>query len=76
MRMRHTQRVRDQVSQHVRASLAISRDTQANLADAMGLSQPAISRRLDGTICWDVEELVAIADYFGTEPGNVLRGAA
>lgn len=48
-----------------------TRTTQTALANALGWSQPYISRRVNGQKAWDVDDLDAIAGYFDI-PTDVL----
>jgi transcriptional regulator with XRE-family HTH domain len=52
------------VSTEIRVLLARHGRTQADLADYLGLSAFAVSRRMTGAITWDVDELQQVADYF------------
>lgn len=49
------------VADEVRAAMARRRLSQTKLAKAMGMSQPAMNRRIRGEIPFDVVELTAIA---------------
>lgn len=42
--------------------MARKRISQAELADMLAVSQPAVSRRLSGRVALSVDELVAIAN--------------
>lgn len=48
---------------NVRAEMARKKISQAALADHMGLSQAAISARLNGRTPFDINELAAIAHF-------------
>lgn len=63
------------MSTEVRAHLARNRKTQRDLSEVLGISQPQISARMNGDIAWDVNELAAIADWFGV-PVTALIGEA
>ncbi len=49
------------VAQEVRANMARRGRTQSDIATALGISQTAISRRLSGSVPWDVNELELVA---------------
>ena len=53
------------LAEEARAVLARRRVTQASAARAIGLSQPAISRRLSGTIPFSAAEIAALAEFVG-----------
>jgi len=60
----------------IRAQLARSRRTQAELADHLGLSNAAVSRRLSGFTPIDVNEIEAIADFLGVPASQLMRAAS
>jgi transcriptional regulator with XRE-family HTH domain len=60
------------VAGEVRAAMARRRISQTALAEALGMSQAAISRRLTGTIPFDVAELSAIATILGVPLSALL----
>ena len=49
------------VARNVRAELARRLLSQTVLADALGISQSAVSRRLLGTTSWTIAELATVA---------------
>jgi transcriptional regulator with XRE-family HTH domain len=51
------------VAASVRAELARKKITQGQLADALGMTQPAISRRVSGQLPFDVDEIQRIAEF-------------
>lgn len=54
--------------------MARNRITQAELASTLGLSQSAISRRLNGESEWTANELVALARMFGISLSALFEG--
>jgi transcriptional regulator with XRE-family HTH domain len=67
------------VAAEVRAEMARQRKTQAHIAQALGSSQAAVSRRLNGEVPFDVRELALIADSLDVPVETFLstsRGAA
>jgi transcriptional regulator with XRE-family HTH domain len=63
---------RERVADTVRAELARRRVSQAQLSAALGVSQPAISRRLTGAVPFTVDELHAVAALLGLPAGSLL----
>jgi transcriptional regulator with XRE-family HTH domain len=61
------------VADSVRAEMARRKITQTELAESLGMTQPAISRRMSGAVPFDTEELGRIADLLGV-PMSVLFG--
>lgn len=60
------------VAARVRGRMAEQRKTQADLAAALGVSQPAVSRRLYGHVPFDVGEIVKVADFLGVPASALL----
>ena len=60
-----------QVGANVRAEMARRRLPQQSVALALGLSQTGMSKRLNGIVPWDVNELAAAAEVLGV-PVSVL----
>lgn len=67
----HAQRV----AAAVRAESARRRITQTQIAEHLGLSRMAVSRRLSGVVPFDADELGRTAELFGV-PVSVLFGEA
>jgi predicted transcriptional regulator len=65
----HTKRV----AAAVRAEMARRNVTQQMLADQLGMTQAAVSRRLVGRVPFDAEELGRVAEYLGV-PVSLLFG--
>lgn len=51
------------VAANVRAELAARQITAASLAVSLGWSKAATSRRLNGSVSWDVDDVEAVADF-------------
>lgn len=49
----------------VRAEMARRKITQRQVAEKLGISQTQVSRRLDGTVSFNVDELEAVAQVLG-----------
>ena len=60
------------VGVEVRVALTRRGMTQTDLAQQLGLSQTAISRRLTGEVPFDVEELAATADFLAVEIADLF----
>ena len=52
--------------------MARKRYTQSDIADALGLTQTAISNRLSGKTPWDINELSVTADLLGVPLTRLL----
>ena len=64
------------VSANLRAEVARQRIPQADLAKALVLSQPAVSRRRQGRTPLTVDELVCCATLLGVTPADLLADGA
>lgn len=64
---------RSATADNVRAEVARRRVRQADLADLLGISQQAMSRRLHGEVSLTVDELKLIAAHLDM-PVHVLLG--
>lgn len=78
-----TQGLTLRVAAEVRAEVARQRLTHKRLAELLGLSQPQITKRLNGVIAMNTTELDRIADALGvpverllSAPSSVQAGAA
>lgn len=67
------QHARTHVPNVLRTFLRVTGRSQQELADALGLTQPAISRRLRGTGHISQDELVAIAAFFEVPLGTFYK---
>ncbi|MCT2282590.1 helix-turn-helix domain-containing protein [Micromonospora chalcea] len=68
--------VRGKIAAEIRAEMARKRMTQRDLADKLGIAQPAVQLRLSGQRPFRAEELVVIAAALGVEPGQFLPAPA
>jgi predicted transcriptional regulator len=50
--------------------------SQPRLADALGLSQASVSRRLAGKTAWKVSELAQLAVLLDTTPARILEAVS
>lgn len=46
--------------------------TQAQLAEALGISQQSVSMRLTGRTSWNVDDLEPVADLLGVSVSQLL----
>jgi hypothetical protein len=56
---------RASVAASVRAHLAVAKISASNMATRIGMSQPAMSRRTNGSLPFDIDELDAISAELG-----------
>lgn len=61
------------VAANVRAETARLRISQARMAEAMGLTQQAVSRRLNGLVPFGIDELYIVADILDTTPAALMQ---
>lgn len=67
---------REQIAANVRAAIAYARVDQAEIADLLGKSRPAVSDRLRGLTHFRVDELQAIAAHLTVPLEQLLAPAA
>lgn len=56
--------------------MARQRFGQQAIADALGVSRQAISRRFTGEVPWDVAELAKVAEFLGKPLAHFIPGAS
>lgn len=61
-----------QTGRNVRAEIARKGMTQAEIAAAVGISQSQLSKRLRGSIPFDINELSSIAAVLGVPLGDLI----
>lgn len=61
------------VGRQVRAALAEHGLSQTELAQQLGLTIDAMSRRITGRVSFRADELIAIGKVLGVEPARFLR---
>lgn len=61
------------VGRLVRAALTEHGRTQNDVADVLGLTYAAVSRRILGHVSFRADELMQIAEQLGIEPSRFLR---
>lgn len=62
------------IGESARALFATFRDKQVDLAAAMGVSQNAVSRKLNGMTRWSIADVEALAERYGVTVDQVLAG--
>lgn len=74
--MTHKRRLTEDVAGNVRAEMARRRIGQPQIAQALGLSQASVSRRLMGQTPIDVNELEVIAQVLDVPISTLLPATA
>jgi transcriptional regulator with XRE-family HTH domain len=67
--------LRDQVAAELRAEMARQRKTGVGLASLLKCSQQSASRRLNGEVPIDFDELAKIADWLGISAPDLIARA-
>lgn len=67
-----SENITEEVATAIRVEMARKRISAAAVAEALGLSQAAVSRRLSGEVIIDVNELSAVARLVGLEPRDLI----
>lgn len=63
----------DRVTTGVLVGMAVRRMTQAQLAAALGVTQPAVSARLRGRTRWSVDDLDKLSELFGMRVADLVE---
>jgi transcriptional regulator with XRE-family HTH domain len=66
----------DEVMRNIRVEMTRHDITQAQLADLLGISQVAVSKRLRGVVPISVAELLHVAQLLHVTPADLLKDAA
>ena len=66
--------MRQVVTENIRALMARRGVRQPQIMALLGLSQPAVSRRLNGQLAWDIDELETIGIAFGVSVAKLVGG--
>lgn len=64
------------VAARVRELMEQQKLTQEKVADALGISQESVSRRVRGVFEWRTSELVVVAELLGTTPAALFAEPA
>ena len=62
----------ERVAEEVRALMGRHHVTQMQLAEVLGVAQPAISKRLRGLTAFDANEIGVLAEFFNVSPAELL----
>lgn len=74
--MRNKHRLRETVAANVRAELGRSRISQMKAAEAIRMSAPALSKRLNCQLPFTIDELDALAALLGVDPVGLMAEPA
>lgn len=74
--MRKKHRLRETVAANVRAELGRSRISQLKAAEAICISAPSLSKRLNCQLPFTIDEIDAIAALIGMDPAALLTEPA
>ena len=64
--------VHEAVGAAVNQGLFLLHKTRRSLASHLGMTGPAVSRKLQGTTGWTVEDLILTAEFLGVDPASLL----
>lgn len=73
--MRQTTR-REEIAANARAAKARRQVTDADIAQALGITRPGVSERMNGKVRWQIEELEELADFLDTTLEELLAPAS
>ncbi|WP_424215991.1 helix-turn-helix domain-containing protein (plasmid) [Streptomyces sp. BI20] len=62
-------------SMSVKTACQAGNVTKGDLAAALGMSPESMSRKLAAKIRWNLDEVYAVADIFGVDPGAMVNGS-
>lgn len=65
---------RQAIAGNVRATLGRKKSSQTALAKVLGMSQAAVSRRLNAELAFDTDELLAICEHYRVPLSDLLEG--
>lgn len=66
----------DRLTKNVRLLMLAADREPADLAEALGLTTQTVYKRLRGDRGWTLDELVALARYFGCSSDDLLRSTS
>ena len=61
----------ESVNEKIGAWLLVNGNTRAELADALGITRPTLSTRLDGSAPWRFSEIIKLSELLGTTPNDL-----
>lgn len=62
------------IGESVRALVAMHQHKQAELAVVLGVSQKAVSQKLNGNITWQLRDLEAVSKHYGVRTDALIAG--
>ena len=72
MRTESAIKLQNIVNRNIRMRLAVGGIEQTQLGEAIGVTQGAISLKLRGVRAWSLDDLAAVADFFGIEVTDLV----
>ena len=60
-----------EVAKNIRMLAARDDISLTALGEAIGLKQPALSKRMNGTVTWSLTDLLAVARYFRVQMSTI-----
>lgn len=66
---------REQIAANTRAAKARRQATDADIAQALDITRPGVSDRMNGKVRWQIEELEKLAAFLGTTLDELLAPA-
>ncbi|XBB66828.1 helix-turn-helix transcriptional regulator [Nocardioides sp. WV_118_6] len=66
---------REQIAANTRAAKARRQATDADIAQALDITRPGVSDRMNGKARWQIEELEKLAAFLGTTLDELLAPA-
>lgn len=69
-----TEAARQVIAGNVRATLGRKKSSQTALAKVLAKSQAAVSRRLNGELAFDMDELMLICEHYRVPLADLLDG--
>lgn len=71
--MPNTQTPNNKAAQEIRAIMAAKNLSITDMADHLGISRSAASRRINGKQAMDLNEISVIADWLGVACGRIIN---
>jgi hypothetical protein len=65
-----------QLSTTVRAAMAVTGETQKELAEVIGVHLNSFNGRMTGRVAWSLDDLDKLADHWGGHPWDLMQGPA
>lgn len=71
--MSTTTPLNEHIAAEIRAELGRANISQAEFAPRIGLTSSSLSRRMNGEIPWNIDELELVAQELGVELGQLMN---